>query len=266
MNDDYETRKLLLKQGEYRKLYSSLLQKHRGVLQTQPDEGGVPNANENTNAKDGVSSYKNSNHFEEEDRVLNQIFQTEVKNVAMGIGATAVALASLRFARSRHAASTVFGSAKAKVLQEAEIEGKRVGTDTFQKSFANIVEGMFSLWVGYRCYDHASEGSKDSIDAIAELPLCKGRSRVAEALCPEWIEITKEQIPDSFWKALAENKLREERTWAAIQTFSSNCERRLAAERSIHKESSSPVREEPTVLTKRVSSAYATDTRTRTTL
>jgi len=135
MNDDYETRKLLLKQGEYRKLYSSLLQKHRGVLQTQPDEGGVPNANENTNAKDGVSSYKNSNHFEEEDRVLNQIFQTEVKNVAMGIGATAVALASLRFARSRHAASTVFGSAKAKVLQEAEIEGKRVGTDTFQKSF-----------------------------------------------------------------------------------------------------------------------------------
>lgn len=139
MNDDYETRKLLLKQGGYRKLYSSLLQKHRGVLQTQSDEGGVSNEDVNTNAnahaKYGASSNKNANHFEDEDRVLNQIFQTEVKNVAMGIGATAVALASLRFARSRHAASTVFGSTKAKVLQEAEIEGKRVGTDTFQKSF-----------------------------------------------------------------------------------------------------------------------------------
>ena len=119
---------------------------------------------------------------------------------------------------------------------------------------ATVVEGMFSLWVGYRCYDYASDSSRDSINAIAELPLCKGRSRVAEALCPEWIETTKTHIPGSFWKALAENKLQEERTWAAIQKFSINCEKRLAAER-ITRKVSSMREDEPVVLTKRVSSA-----------
>ena len=123
MNDDHEIRKLLLKQGEYRKLYSSILQKHRGSLQGNSGNG------------DAIRGNDSDGHFEDEARLLNQIFQTEVKNLATGIGATAATLASLRFARSRRAVSAVFGSAKAKVLYEAEIEGKRVGTDNFQKGF-----------------------------------------------------------------------------------------------------------------------------------
>ena len=130
MNEVYETRKLLLKQGEYRKLYSSLLQKHRGILQTQPEESSTTAAT----TEDGAISHCH-NHFEDEDQTLNQIFQTEVKNLVMGMAATTVTLVSLRFTRSRYAASTVFGTAKAKIIQEAEIEGKRIGTDTFQKTF-----------------------------------------------------------------------------------------------------------------------------------
>ncbi len=117
---------------------------------------------------------------------------------------------------------------------------------------ANVVEGMFSLWVGYRCYDFFShsrplatfpekvEQSVDSVDAIAAIPLCSGRSKIAEAVCPEWIDITKQQIPAAYWKALDDGRLRDERIWKAIQTFSNNCELRLTAEGRIRRELSLP--------------------------
>jgi hypothetical protein len=44
------------------------------------------------------------------------------------------ALASLCFVGSSYASLTVFGYVKAKAIQEAEIEGKKRGTDTFQKN------------------------------------------------------------------------------------------------------------------------------------
>ena len=118
-------------------------------------------------------------------------------------------------------------------------------------SLANVIEGLFSAWVGYRCYDYLSHNTlfsshegqvqnsqvtTDSVDAIAALPLCKGRSKIAEAICPEWIDITTQKIPAAYWRALREGKLRDERTWNAIQTFSKNCERRFSAEKAIRKE------------------------------
>ena len=118
---------------------------------------------------------------------------------------------------------------------------------------ANVVEGLFSLWVGYRCYDFfshshlssksfdkANHQSKDSVDAITAIPLCRGRSKISEALCPGWIDITAQQIPRAYWKALKEGRLRDERIWTAIQMFSKNCERRLAAERAVRRELSLP--------------------------
>ena len=64
----------------------------------------------------------------------------------------------------------------------------------------------------------------------------KGRSKIAEAICPEWIDITTQKIPAAYWRALREGKLRDERTWNAIQTFSKNCERRFSAEKAIREE------------------------------
>ncbi len=119
MNGDSETRKLILKQGEYRRLYSSLLQKYRGALQASTDE---------------ATSYGND-PFKEESKVLTGIFRTEALNIALGMGAAAFTLGSLRFIRSRHAISTVFGNSKAAAMKEAEEEGKRRGTDAFQKTF-----------------------------------------------------------------------------------------------------------------------------------
>ncbi|MGK3751116.1 MAG: hypothetical protein ACI8RD_003416 [Bacillariaceae sp.] len=124
-------------------------------------------------------------------------------------------------------------------------------SELFISHVAYLVEGMFSIWLGYRCYDYVSHRSKDSMNAIAELPLCRGRSRVADALCPEWNQITKTQIPSSFWQALEDGKIQDERTWLAIKTFSSNCDRRLAVEKSIRRDFSIPG-EQHVVLAERV--------------
>ena len=127
-------------------------------------------------------------------------------------------------------------------------------TNDITRTVAYLVEGTFSIWVGYRCYDYTSHRSKDSMNAIAELPLCSGRSRVADALCPEWNQITNTQIPSSFWQALEDGKIQDERTWFAIQSFSTNCERRLAVEKSIRSRDLSIPGEQPVVLTERVPS------------
>ena len=138
MNHDYETRQLLRKEPIYRKLYSSLLQKHRGILQAQPtkDENSTTTTTITTQHHyDDTNHQQQHNQFEDEDQILNTIFQTEMKNILVGVGASMAALASLRFVRSSYASSTVFGSVKAKAMQEAEREGKKRGTDTFQKNF-----------------------------------------------------------------------------------------------------------------------------------
>jgi hypothetical protein len=113
--------------------------------------------------------------------------------------------------------------------------------NSFQFYAAFFVEGMFSLWVGFRSYDYASHyRSEASWQAVADLPLCQGRSRISEALCPEWIQTTKTLIPEPFWNALEDGKLRDERTWTAIRNFSVNCERRLSMEAKLRNEQSIP--------------------------
>jgi hypothetical protein len=120
---------------------------------------------------------------------------------------------------------------------------------------AFFVEGMFSLWFGFRCYDYVSHRYSDtSWEAIADLPLVRGRSRVSEALCPEWIQMTNEKVPKEFWKALDEKQLNDERTWRVIQQFSANCEKRLALERRIRVESSM-ASHEPIILKEKIPSS-----------
>jgi hypothetical protein len=119
---------------------------------------------------------------------------------------------------------------------------------------AFFVESTFSLWFGFRCYNYASHYYSDtSWEAIAELPLVRGRSRASEALCPEWIQVTNTQVPNEFWKALDENQLNDGRTWRVIRQFSVNCEKRLELEQRIRKGLSSP-EQEPVVLTERIPS------------
>jgi hypothetical protein len=148
MNHDYETRQLLRKDPIYRKLYSSLLQEHRGILQAQPKENNTTTTTTAiTTEHHAANHHHRNNQFEDEDQTLNMIFQTEIKNILIGVGASVAALASLRFVRSSYASSTVFGYVKAKAIQEAEIEGKKRGTDTFQKNFCTSTANYNTLFI-----------------------------------------------------------------------------------------------------------------------
>jgi hypothetical protein len=83
-----------------------------------------------------------------------------------------------------------------------------------------------------------SHQSKGTYEAVADLPLVQGKSRISDALCADWVRITTREIPPSFWQVLNQSStatkdsdsggdggdgLKEERTWLAIQRFAQNC-------------------------------------------
>jgi hypothetical protein len=116
--DDLEARKWQQKESVYRKLYSFILQKHKGALQEQP-----------TTTTD--TSSKSSDVFADEQQLLNRIFQTEVQNLLLGVGATALCFGLLRTSKAR-ALLTILGEAKAKALLEANVQAKQMGTEGIQ--------------------------------------------------------------------------------------------------------------------------------------
>jgi len=96
------------------------------------------------------------------------------------------------------------------------------------------VEGGFSFWVGNRAFHYSSKNSDGAYETLAKIPLCSGNSVIADNLCQEWVQITTQQIPRTFWKNLqTKNGLRDERAWQAIVNFSNNCVKRSAFERQM---------------------------------
>jgi hypothetical protein len=118
MDDDVETRILQQKESVYRKFYSALLRKHREVLQEKRQQHQA-------------STEGAPDDFAEEQQVLNRIFQTEVQNLVLGVGATAVCFALLRTAKAS-AMPVIFGNAKARAILEANIKAKQIGTEGIQ--------------------------------------------------------------------------------------------------------------------------------------
>jgi hypothetical protein len=127
MDEQYESLRIQQKESVYRKLYSSILQERRGVLQAS-----------NTN---NDSDTTKSSVFDDEQQCLSQIVRTEVKNLLVGVGVTAAVLVSLRLG-SKHVLSTMFGEAKSKAFKEAEIDARRRGTEGFQKSLGRKMRNI----------------------------------------------------------------------------------------------------------------------------
>jgi hypothetical protein len=63
--------------------------------------------------------------------------------------------------------------------------------------------------------------------------------------------VTNTEVPNQFWKALEEGKLRDQQTWKVIHAFSKNCERRWAVEKRLRKELSL-AESEPVILPERI--------------
>jgi hypothetical protein len=90
--------------------------------------------------------------FVDEQQKLNRIFQTELQNLLLGVGAAAVCFGLLRTARVS-ALSAIFGDVKARALLKAKEEAKQVGTEGIQnrvgtKRSIGCENVMFS---GLRC-------------------------------------------------------------------------------------------------------------------
>ena len=50
-------------------------------------------------------------------------------------------------------------------------------------------EGLFGVWVGHRGYQVAVSQTRETYEEIAKIPLCEGRSNVAEGMCEEWMNL-----------------------------------------------------------------------------
>lgn len=109
-----------------------------------------------------------------------------------------------------------------------------------------MVEGTFSFWVGNRAYQYQSNHSDGAYETLVKIPLCGGRSIIAESACHQWVDITANQIPRAFWKNLNADKenglgLADERAWRSIVGFSNNCIKRGAYERTMKNEQGLPL-------------------------
>ncbi|CAB9525093.1 expressed unknown protein [Seminavis robusta] len=203
---------------KYRRLYSALLSKHEGLLQDA--WGGDQRA---------------------ESCLLDKIWISERNAMATGLVVGCTVLAVLRvippvFLRR------IGGEEKVQAVRLADEEAKRIGHYKYQRAFAWLVEGGFSLWVGSRAYDYQSKHySEDAYQTLAKVPLCSGQSIISNRVCDEWVDITTRQIPKDFWKNVDSNsaiykemgRIREERAWRAIVQFSNNCVKRRAYERAL---------------------------------
>lgn len=115
--------------------------------------------------------------------------------------------------------------------------------DLYRKSTGVIVEGLFSAWAGYSAYHRAAEHSEDTYEMIVKVPLSSGRSAVAEALCDEWIQTTRHEIPDMFWRNYQDGTLQKGRAWKAVRQFSDNCVRRRQYEAYLRQKRGIPASE-----------------------
>lgn len=203
--------------NKYRNLYRALLLKNEGVLKENNDV-------------EHLQDYK------EESILLRNLFIAERNAWVMGITVGLAAFVSIRFL-PRYCIWRFGGSEKLKRLEEADERSRQNKTKWIQDAIGTAVSASLSFWAGVRAYQLAGQTSESTFEGISQIPLVRGRSLVAEKVCPEWVKITRHDIPPVFWDNLDDpNSLQDERTWHAIRKFSQNCIRRKLYERALVKD------------------------------
>lgn len=219
------------KEPQYMSLYKDLLRRNRGLLQLQREE--------------------DREDFAEEAALLKEAAASQQQVWAAGIGIGLLCFASLHYLPN-YLIRRLGGEAKVKAFNLAEQQARKDGTAWMRKATGLLVEGSFSVWAGYCAFHRAADLGGDTYELIAKVPLCAGRSAVAEGLCDEWINITNEQIPDTFWLNVRDGILKDERAWNAIRSFSNNCVRRRQYEAYMRQRDGTLDRTNPIVLPRKV--------------
>lgn len=160
---DGEAWKLRQKESSYRKLYSNLLQKHRGVLQQAPSpsqpessSSSLPRPSPPSNIVSSIGISRPSppplphapiiDPYNDETITLNHIFRTEVGNLVVGVVSTAATFMGLRFGKTRIlTSSSLFGNKTAETFQQAQTHARKYGTESIQNNIGTHVHFMLAL-------------------------------------------------------------------------------------------------------------------------
>ena len=187
------------REHEYRQLYSALLRKHKGIF-------------------DDNNSTDEDPEYAQEQKELQEIMTQEATNLVSGLAVAGLAFGVLRKGPRLMAKFFMKSSSKTK-FEQADHNARRRGTWETQQFLQVMLEGAFSCWFGYRAYDHLSHASTQTYDRIADLPLVAGKSRIASALCSDWIDVSQDQVSTDFWNDLNNHNAQGEEENKNTQTL-----------------------------------------------
>lgn len=213
-NDSVEKERM--KESQYRDLFTDLLKKHKGLA-------GID------------EEVENPSHYAAEAAILKGAVRSEREAWICGLVVGIAAFASFRYFPT-YIVKAVGGEKKAKALREAEEASRKAKYGTLRRTAGFLFEASFGFWAGRRGYQMASARSEGTYAEIARIPLCEGRSALAEGLCSQWVDLAHRRVPNAFWKNLDDGNLTDNKTWRAIWKFSENCMKREAYEKGLRRE------------------------------
>ncbi|KAL3784193.1 hypothetical protein HJC23_001392 [Cyclotella cryptica] len=210
------------KELHYRNRVQELLRKHTSLIHRSSTEES--------------NSSETNQQYAPEQRLIDRIVSNERTAFMYGIALSGIVFASVRFG-PRYLAVKIGGREKERVMKEAEEVARKEGTAWIHKGAAFIVETSFGAWAGWRGYNIVSSQNNDSFEAISQIPLCAGRSIIADKVCSEWVDLVHKEIPSEFWQTLdsKECRLQDEARWRSVRDFADNCVKRKAFEDAYRK-------------------------------
>lgn len=174
------------KEKHYKSLFVDLMRKHKNDILLQSSSS---------------ASAENTNDYNQERQIIKKIMEVERESI---LGGTVVGVAAFLTVRylPRFAVRMIGSRAKIRAMEEAESK------QTFLKATGSLLfESTVGIWSAYRGYHLATSMRSGNVyDDIVSLPLCEGRSIVAETLCDEWQEIIQSKISPEFWENLNETQ------------------------------------------------------------
>ncbi|KAL9183725.1 hypothetical protein ACHAXT_004581 [Thalassiosira profunda] len=220
--------KELQKENLYKDRTKEILKKHRGALQA-----AYQNHTQSDNGEDLEVVRK---RYAAESDIIGRVMANERSAFLAGIALSGVAFVSVRFL-PRYLAVRI-NPDKARKLREADEIAEKAGTRWMQKTAAFVFEASFGAWCGWRGYNKMSSMNASSYEEVSKIPLCSGRSRVAESVCPEWVAFVRKEVPAPFWSNVDDGDdcgLQDPQRWRAVRDFADNCVKRKVYEDAYRK-------------------------------
>lgn len=220
--------KELLKESLYKNQVQEILRKHKGFLSSSYNPNGM---------KEGEVGDLIKKQYAAERSIIDRIVANERSAFLGGIALSGLVFASVRYG-PRYLAVKLGGKEKERALKEADDVARKEGTRWIQQVGSFLFEASFGAWAGYRGYNMISSQNSSGYEEIANIPLCAGRSIVAEKICSDWVDLVHREIPSDFWKNLNEEdcRLKDKIRWKSVLGFADNCLKRKAFEDAYRKQ------------------------------